>query len=149
MSPGAAARLLQGILVVPTDIPSDVRRFIVDHIDSVEQLEVLLLLHRNPARWWTAADVNAEIRTSLASAADRLRDLAERRLAGVEPGTLPRYRFAPVDAAVGGLVSRVAETYRKHRVAIVTLVYSKPSDAVRDLADAFRLGRSRTEKGDG
>jgi hypothetical protein len=135
--------------VVPTDIPADVRRFIVDHVHSVEQLEILLLLHRHPARWWTASDVNAEIRTSLASADDRLRDLAERGLAGVDAGTPPRYRFAPAEGATAVLVSRVAETYREHRVSVVTLIYSKPSDAVRDLAEAFRLGRGKTDKSDG
>jgi hypothetical protein len=135
--------------VVPTDIPADVRRFIVDHVHSVEQLEILLLLHRHPARWWTAADVNAEIRTSLASADDRLRDLAGRGLAGVDAGTPPRYRFAPAEGATAALVSRVAGTYREHRVSVVTLIYSKPSDAVRDLAEAFRLGRGKTDKSDG
>src|SRR5690606_42096918 len=38
-------------------IPDDVVEFLAQSIDSVEQLEVLLLLHQNPATEWTAESV--------------------------------------------------------------------------------------------
>lgn len=35
-------------------IPEDLRDFILRHIDSIAQLEALLLLRRNPEETWTA-----------------------------------------------------------------------------------------------
>jgi hypothetical protein len=122
-----------------------VRRFILEHVHSVEQLEVLLLLHRDPARWWTAGQVSMELYTSLASADDRLRDLAARTLLVVEPTRPPRYRYEPGTEEARDVVGLLAETYRERRVTVITLVFSKPQDAIRDLADAFRIGKGRTD----
>ena len=129
--------------MAPPNIPADVRRLVLDHIGSVEQLEVLLLLYNTPERWWSAAEVQAELRTSLTSAADRLHDLAERRFLAVEPSP-PRYRFE-AEEKVRRVVGLLAETYREYRVTVVAMIYSKPPDAVRELADAFRLGRGKTD----
>jgi hypothetical protein len=131
--------------VSPTDIDPRVRRFILESVHSVEQLEVLLLLHRDPARWWTAAQVSAELYTSLPSADNRLRDLAARKLVVAELTDPPRYRFEPGNEEACGLVGLLAETYRERRVTVITLVFSKPQDAIRDLADAFRIGKGRTD----
>jgi hypothetical protein len=38
-------------------IPDDVREFILGHIDSIAQLEALLLLRRNPSTTWNAHSV--------------------------------------------------------------------------------------------
>jgi len=40
-----------------TPLPEDVRQFLHQNIDSVEQLEVLLLLWRTPERGWTSDEV--------------------------------------------------------------------------------------------
>ena len=37
-------------------------QFIADHIDSVVQLEIILLLHRNPGLRWTAQTLARELR---------------------------------------------------------------------------------------
>src|SRR5688572_27525821 len=42
---------------VTAGIPEDVRRFLLQCIDSVEQLEVLLLLHRDPGKVWSTEAV--------------------------------------------------------------------------------------------
>ncbi|HJQ82562.1 MAG TPA: hypothetical protein VKA21_00690 [Candidatus Binatia bacterium] len=131
--------------MVPGDIDPSVRRFIVDRIDSVEMLEVLLLLRAEPERWWNAGQVNAAVRTSLTSAADRLHDLAARGLLAVDTTSPPLYRYRPRDAATDAVVGRVAEAYRERRVSVITLLYSKPQDPVRDLAEAFRLRKGRTD----
>jgi hypothetical protein len=81
----------------------------------------------------------------LTSAADRLRELAGRHVLAVDAASPSRYRFQPVDERLGATVRLVAETYRERRVTVVTLIYSKPSDAVRDLAKAFRLGKAERD----
>ena len=73
-------------------LPDDVVRFLNEHIESVEQLEVLLLLHRAGASAWTADMVAAALYTQPASAARRLAALHEHGLieqtpAGARPPT--------------------------------------------------------------
>jgi hypothetical protein len=56
----------------------------------------------------------------------------------VAEGPPPTYRYAPppeLHRSIAGLV----ETYRERRVSVINLVYSRPSDAIRSFADAFRL----------
>jgi hypothetical protein len=40
-----------------SDIPADIQRFISERIDSVEKLEILLLLERTQEREWSAGDL--------------------------------------------------------------------------------------------
>jgi len=46
------------------DIPENVRRLIVRHIDSVQQLEILALLRGDSARAWTPPEVCRTLRIS-------------------------------------------------------------------------------------
>ncbi len=122
-----------------SELPEDVRRFIVDHIDSVEQLEILLLLHQHRDRAWNAESVARELRISPMSAGDRLEDLRHSELLTRKSGTELEYRYAPaspkLDATVGGLITAYAE----RRVTVINLIFSKPVDKIRTFADAFRL----------
>jgi hypothetical protein len=128
------------------EIAQDVRKFLHDHIESVVQLEVLLLLHANPAADFAAADVARELRIDGAYADAQLVNLTVRGM--LRPIGAAAYRYAPgtpeLDASIAGL----ARAYADRRVSVIGLVYSKPppTDPVRSFADAFRL---RKEKGDG
>lgn len=114
---------------------------VVDHIESVEQLEVLLLLHRTPNRAHAAADVANELRIDQGSAQRRMEDLVARGL--VEPdGAGFVYR---TNNARDAQVRALADAYRERRVSVITLIFSKPQkpapDPARALADAFKLKR--------
>jgi hypothetical protein len=115
----------------------DVRRFLAAHVDSVEQLEVILLLRAEPARWWTDADVSTALRTAPASAAGRLRDLAAR---GILAAGAEGFRYAPGESDMATVIDRVAAAYRDRRVTVIATIYARPPDAVRELARAFRVG---------
>lgn len=129
------------------DLPEDVRRFIADHIESVEQLEILLLLHHHGGRVWTAESVARELRIAPISAGERLEDLARASIVSRMQGTPVEYRYAPgspnLDAAVAGL----ATAYSERRVTVINLIFSKPVDKIRTFADAFRLRRDDDDNG--
>jgi hypothetical protein len=65
--------LLRGA-VADSTLPAELVRFIHEHIHSVEQLEVLLLLRENPERWWSPEEVSQALRTIPSSASQRLLD---------------------------------------------------------------------------
>jgi hypothetical protein len=123
-------------------LPPDVEAFIVRHIDSVEQLEVLLLLQASAGRVWTAEEVAQALYSTPASVSRRLEKLRGGELLAAESGSAYRYRPATPELDQG--VVRLAETYRERRVAVITLIASRPMDNVRAFSDAFRLGRKES-----
>ena len=124
-------------------LPDDVTRFLDAHIDSVEQLEVLLLLHRAAESDWTAEMVAAALYTQPASAGRRLAALCDDGLILASPRQSGAFRFVPEANAAGEMIATLADTYRERRVAVVTAIASKPMENVRAFADAFRLRRPR------
>ncbi len=124
-----------------------VRRFIVDHVDSVEQLEILLLLHQHPGRTWDAEAVARELRISALSAGDRLEDQARAGLLARVEGSPGRFRYAPGTPALDEAVSGLATAYAERRVTVINLIFSKPVDKIRTFADAFRLRKGEDDNG--
>lgn len=117
-------------------IPAPVERLIINHIDSVEQLEVLLLLQRSAVPW-TAAAVAADLRIDATSAARRLQGLTE---AGFVESAGDAFAY-DAQGQNHDAVQKLAATYQERRVSIITLIFTKPerNDPVRALAAAFRV----------
>jgi len=121
-------------------IPTDVADFLARHIRAVEQLEVLLLLHDNPSREWTADQVANHQYSHATSSARQLERLASSQfLAARKDGATAHYRYGPASAADAYCIDRLAATYRERRVAVLTSIASGPLDNVFAFADAFRL----------
>jgi hypothetical protein len=123
----------------PGPIPDDVKRFIVEHIDSVPALEALLLMRKNPERRWTAAMLTAELYMDSRQVEPLLAALCARGLcaAGTDTETTFFWRPATQDLAVA--LERLAAVYQWHLVPITNLIHQKPSASVRGFSDAFRL----------
>jgi hypothetical protein len=127
-------------------IPPRVQRFIATHIDSIEKLEVLLLLRARAERDWTARDISLELRITDASAAARLEDLMVRRLAEKHGTNPPTYRYRPASADDAEVIGELQATYSTRRVSVISFIFSKPLDKVRGFADAFRLKRDKDDE---
>ena len=123
-------------------IPEAVDRFLAQYVNSIEYLEILLLLADDPERHFTAEEVAQEIYGVPVSASRRLEKIVTDRLAEATEESARSYRFAPVDPELRTLVAQVAQTYRERRVAIITLIASRPMENVRAFSDAFRLGKN-------
>jgi hypothetical protein len=110
---------------VPIEISERVRRFIAQHVHSVAQLEVLLLLQDAPDREWSIDDV-ARARVSTRRLAEQLlEDLRERGLIE-RNGTNGCFSYRP-STGLDAVVNDVASAYESRRVAVVGLIFSKPS----------------------
>lgn len=124
-------------------LPEDVRHFLHENIDSVEQLEVLLLLWRTPERGWTCDEVATAVYSHPSSVVRRLAMLfGQGLLREYEPGC---YRYAPRTSDLHDTVTRLDHVYRERRVAVITLIASKPIENVRAFSDAFRIRRKKEE----
>jgi hypothetical protein len=128
---------------VTSGIPEDVRRFLLQCIDSVEQLEVLLHLYRTPEQAWSCDSIALALYSNPASIARRLAGLYSNGL--LTQTSSSAYRYQPKTAELDGIVSQLAETYRQRRVAVITVIASKPMENVRAFSEAFRLRRKDKE----
>ena len=117
----------------------EVQRFVAEHIDSAEKLEILLLLHRNPDKQWTALDVSQAIYTVPASAIMRLEALVADGFIASSGGADPRYTYSPRSEQLQQQVDSLAAEYQADRVSVIKLIFARPPDPLQSFADAFRL----------
>ena len=119
-----------------TEVPEHVRRFIVEAIDSVPELEALLLLRTARDRRWSPEDAGARLYVSLPVATHVLSALTARGLLVGEDDT---FRYAPVRPELEAVIADLATAYSEHLIAVTRLIHGKPAPSVRQFADAFRL----------
>lgn len=135
--------------MVDAQLPDEIKAFVLEHVDSVEQLEVLLLLRERRDRSWTASDVSREIRSATESAANRLKSLLAKKLLVQDPDSALAdelaYRFQPPSEKIDFLVGRLAETYRTRRFTVMNVIFSKPAEAIRTFADAFKIKKGESK----
>jgi len=124
-----------------------VRRFLSEHINSVVQLEALLLVSSQPERRWTADELGRELRVEIGWAEAQLNDLCSRGLLDCED-TVRSYTYKPKSPELQAAVNHLSSAYRERRVAVISFIYTKPSDPIRGFADAFRLRKDK-DKADG
>ena len=120
-------------------ISNEVQNFISRHIHSAAELEVLLLLHSDRTREWSATDVAGKLAISTEWAADQLSDLNKRGLVSISTSSETTYKFNPKKAEITGIMDDLALNYAQSRVSVISLIFSKPSGKIRILADAFKL----------
>lgn len=126
-----------------SELPSSVKRFIDLHLESLAQLEALLLLYGSPQQAWSATELAKTMYVPTESASALLADLARRKLASPVAEVDTRYRFQPADSEAAEAIADLAAIYQERRVAVITQIYSKPLSKVQTFADAFRFGKEK------
>lgn len=116
--------------------PRNVETFILSYINSVEQLEILLLLRKQEA---DADQINRQLRTSLTSVETRLNDLIRKNLVVMREDEGRRIFSLNPSEKLSSIIDEVAVLYQTHRVAIIDLIFSQAHNALRSFSDAFRL----------
>lgn len=122
----------------------EVVQFIKQHVDSVEMLEVLLLLESKPDHDWGVEDVDAVIRSSQASLQKRLEHLVALGI-GVKLNST-RYRYGPISPEVRRLAENLISAFRNYRIEVIELIYAKPLQSILSFSDAFKI-RKETKDG--
>ena len=115
-------------------ISDALRQFILDHIESVADLEGLLLLRREPGEW-TAGTVAKALYVSEPVAAEVLARLQTLGLAASQGGL---YLYAPRTPEQSTMVDALAETYARALIPVTHLVHNNPR-RLRRFADAFKF----------
>ena len=116
-------------------IPDRIRDFIVKHIDSVAQIEALLLLCSNPQERWNVSQIAARLyasETEVAGALDRL------CTAGLLILDNDIYRFDGIPPENTALIQDLLAVYARHLIPVTNIIHAKPR-RIRSFADAFRF----------
>jgi hypothetical protein len=121
-------------------IPKEVRAFVAEHVHSITQLELLLQLHCDPARAWTAADASRELRAPERLLGGLLTDFYAAGVLTAAETDDPAYRFS-TSGPHARVVDELATAVRQRKRAVHDLILRGPSSDVQVFSDAFRLRR--------
>ncbi len=122
------------------DLPDDVRRFVHDCVPTLEALEILLMLTREPGRVWQP-DAMLRLLQPGTAAVGNVREyldvLAGRGIVTREAGG---FVYRPATAALTRAVEGVIIAYHQRPVTLIRTVYEGADlRNIRTFADAFRL----------
>jgi hypothetical protein len=120
-------------------VASDLKEFILAHIDSIAQLEALLLLRANPGEPWDAAKAARRLYVGERESHEALARLcAEGLLSEAEDG----FRYAGVAGEKAQMVDRLAAVYAAHLIPVTNIIHQKPG-RIREFAEAFKFKSKR------
>lgn len=122
-----------------------VTQFLEQYVRSVEQLEIILLLGRNPQKDFTVGDVYQVIMSTRDSVQGWLDEMVARNLAVCNEGGAGTYRFAASTPALADAVQSLSASYKAYPVRVIETIYRprKPqTDPAQDFANAFRLRKN-------
>jgi DNA-binding MarR family transcriptional regulator len=124
-----------------TEFPAEIEQFIGQHIESLAQLETLLVLRREPGRSWSSADLARQLYVTTDVCTGMIGDLERRGFVLRDAANTDLVRYRSAGADTDELVDQLAGLYQQRRVAVITQIYSKPVKKVQTFADAFRFRR--------
>ena len=120
------------------ELPPDLRAFLHTCIESIDQVELLILL-RGSDRFRTPRDVASEFRVSSAIARRNLETLSARGLLEVRVGEETAYRYRPKSDELARYCDLLAQHYITSRPAVLGFVATESRLAAKRFADAFKL----------
>jgi hypothetical protein len=126
-------------------IPESVKEFITSNIDSIAELEALLLLRSDPGCDWTTDALAARLYTSHEQTVETMAKLGTIGLSRVKQTEPTTFHYQPSSNEQDVVVAALAETYSKYLIPVTNLIHSKPRSKVQQFADAFKLRKRRDE----
>lgn len=121
-------------------MPLDVCELLDSCIDTVAALDALLLLLRDPSRWWSLPELAREIDVSPDAARSALDALRARGLAA-EAASSTLFRLAVLDSYSHAAFTALARACATARHAVVEHVSRRTMARFRVLAEAFTRAR--------
>src|SRR5262245_56601578 len=119
-------------------IPDDVRQFILENIDTIAQLEGLLLFRAHSAPALTAEDVAQRLYINKQDAEALISHFIARGYLKTVNESDNRYIYDTSDE-LKRTIDSVADSYGRYLVPLTHLIHSKRKSKIQKFADAFRI----------
>lgn len=117
------------------EVPEEIRVFVDVCINSVAELEALLLMRETPEQDWDATTLARRLYVGESEGAKILENLTHCELAAKTP---TGFRYHIRDAERQRLVNGLAESHARFLVPLTRLIHDKAS-GMRRFADAFKF----------
>jgi DNA-binding transcriptional ArsR family regulator len=124
-------------------LPPEVVAFLDQHIFSVTQLEVLLLVQELAPQPCTAAQLSRDAHMPERSLTPWLDAFVDRGL--LDRDRSGGYRPAVLEPRAQAVLEAVADCYVRRRVSLSRHVYASNEDPARRFADAFRFRKDKDQ----
>jgi hypothetical protein len=129
-------------MAAENEVPAEVLRFLDENIDTVPQLETLLMMSQAQDRSWLVAEVAAHNYITEQRAEEVLHSLQRRGLICADESSAG-FRFNPASLETRAIVRDLARYYQANLSRITTLIHSKPSASIKEFARAFDFKKDR------
>jgi hypothetical protein len=127
---------------MPEFAPSVVA-FVSEHVRTLAELQLLMLLIHSGDRWWDAASAARESGLTVAEARRALDFFGSRNLLDIRITGDVRYQYRPGTDELRGQADACAAAYRAQPLDLARLVTGPSAASIRDFADAFRVWHRR------
>lgn len=122
----------------------ELEQFIAQHIESLAQLEALLLMRQDPQRQWNCAELSRLLYITSEMCNGLVGELVQKGFV-VRSSEADCFEYRPASPDLDRLLGELAAIYQDRRVAVITMIYSRPQKKVQTFADAFRLRQDGTK----
>jgi sugar-specific transcriptional regulator TrmB len=119
-------------------LPPELRAFLHSCIDSIQQVELLLLM-RGSERLRTARDIAAELGIPAPAARHDVESLAARGLLEVKVGDEIAYRYKPKTEDLAKYSDQLARFYITSRHSVLGFIAAESRRSIKRFSDAFKL----------
>jgi hypothetical protein len=123
--------------------PEDIIRFLYDHIDSIDRLEILRILGEDREKEWDSVALAGAVQADPQVVRAHLMAMHSRGLLMVMlRGADLACRYGARTPELEDMVNRLLRTYTERPVTTINLVYERARNPLRALADALRIKKS-------
>jgi len=121
-------------------VPLEVQHLVLAHIDSIAQLEALIMMRNAPDTWWPSSTLAERLYIGERACRAELDALKDHGLLHARQEDIGwRYRYSPSRGELREFVDRLVYYYSKHLVVISNLIHSKPRTRLHEFSEAFSL----------
>jgi predicted transcriptional regulator len=120
-------------------IPKEIQQFILKYIDSVAELEALILMRTKPDKKWSAEELSRELYVEKSVAQKLFGRLAAKDFIDNAQASPALYQYRPKSEELEQMIELMVGIYSQYLVPITNLIHSKTESRIQEFADAFRL----------
>jgi DNA-binding IclR family transcriptional regulator len=122
-------------------VTPEAEEFIEQAVDTIHQLEILMLLRRSPDRRWRVDHIAAELGMTTATVESSVSGLYVNGVLAMDDVNPAAYRYEPRSVALHAGVESLAAAYETDPMPVLRAVLNKPPRSLRTFSDAFLLRR--------
>jgi predicted transcriptional regulator len=120
-------------------IPENIKQFIIQYIDSIAQLETLLLLRNEPEIAWDIQTISTRLYLSKPETEVLVTTLYNRGFITKSDNKKSLYAYQPNSDEIKNKIDQILSLYTKHMMPITNIIHSKQNNRIQQFADAFRI----------